>query len=150
MAVAGTVLLIDWGLAVARGGAARARGVPAFAPRSAFEQDAYAAQPAQDALGALLTWLAVAYDAGCAAPWLAAPAEDDSAVFAARDAWLRDGARRDADATLQRVAEAVEALGAARQPRHGATAHEAGNQLWQRCMADPELREMMHDASHRD
>jgi hypothetical protein len=59
----------------------------------------FTARPAQDVAGALYTWLAIAFDAGCAAPWLAPPRAPTAAaqldtsattadVITRRNAWL--------------------------------------------------------------
>lgn len=65
-------VLVDWGLAVRRGGRACGRSVPAFAASGVFLQHTYAARPSQDVIGALLTWVAIAHGTGCAPPWAAA------------------------------------------------------------------------------
>jgi hypothetical protein len=68
----------------------------------------FTARPAQDVAGALFTWLAIAFDAGCAAPWQApevaparapaqAPPELRSSVhvmLARRAAWLEGATLR--------------------------------------------------------
>ena len=115
-------MLVDWGLAVRAGAEARRRGVPAFAAARAFTQTSYAARPAQDALGALLTWVAVAHGAACAAPWAAAAGKafaDDEGVFAARKVWLRgvgDDARRRALAAVADAADALDVEGRVVEP----------------------------------
>lgn len=104
---AGGAMLVDFGCAARRSDASAGRGVPAFAARGVFLQDSYAARPAQDAVGALLTWVAVAYGAGCAAPWLEGvdAFTDALVVVAARDDWLRR--RSDDDAALGHVLCAI-------------------------------------------
>ena len=90
-------VLVDWGSSCAAGANAARRGVAAFTDARVFEQGAYAARRAQDVAGALYTWLAVAFDGGCAAPWLddrALASGGDGDVFAARARWL---ARRSTD-----------------------------------------------------
>jgi len=119
--VGGAAMLVDWGLAVRAGADARRRGVPAFAANRAFTQTSYVARPAQDALGALLTWVAVAHGAACAAPWAAAGGAfvDDEAVFAARKVWLRgvgDDERRRALAAVADAAAALDVEGRVVEP----------------------------------
>lgn len=69
-------VLVDWGCSCARDTDARGRGVPAYADARIFAPatTSFKARPVQDVAGALYTWLAIACDAGCVAPWLALPA----------------------------------------------------------------------------
>jgi hypothetical protein len=118
--------LVDWGCSCACGAEARGRGVAAFADARVFGAATthFAARSAQDVAGALLTWAAVACDAGCDAPWLArraaAPAGGGSTVadmLANREAWLATAAERgDTPALL------VSALAAASTMRADASA----------------------------
>ena len=94
--------LVDWGCSCAPGEQARGRGVAAFSDARVFAhgQASFPARPAQDVAGALFSWLAIACDAGCAAPWQApthAPPEVRSTVhdvLARRAAWLAAAAER--------------------------------------------------------
>jgi len=95
--VGDAAMLVDWGCSCMHGDEARGRGVAAFADERVFSAATthFKARPAQDVAGALLTWAAVACDAGCAAPWLAwragAPMDGGSTVagmLAHRKAWL--------------------------------------------------------------
>jgi hypothetical protein len=101
--VGDAAMLVDWGCSCVRGAEAHSRGVAAFADARVFSPDttSFKARPAQDVAGALLTWAAVACDAGCSAPWLApraaAPAGGGSTVadmLARREAWLAAATER--------------------------------------------------------
>ena len=105
--VGGAAMLVDWGCSCARGAEGRGRGVAAFADSRVFSPDtasSFAARPAQDVAGALLTWVAVACDAGCSAPWLAPRAAAPTGggggsstvadMLARREAWLAAAAER--------------------------------------------------------
>ena len=86
--------LVDWGAALSLGETLVRRGVPAFADARIFSEEGVTARSNYDALAALYTWLAVALDEHCAAPWLAAAAvgeriDCDEALFIARESWLR-------------------------------------------------------------
>ena len=118
--VGGAAVLVDWGCSVARGAEARGRGVVAYADARVFAATttSFAARPAQDIAGALYTWIAIACDAGCAAPWLGAlPAQPIAqlestttvkGVLARRAVWLTAAAAR-GDLTAAFVAALVAA-----------------------------------------
>jgi len=110
--VDGCAMLVDWGSAARRSTPARGRGVPAFADERSFSQWSFAARPSQDALGALLLWLAVSHGAACAAPWLdaAGAGVDDAAVFFARATWVDQRVRAGGDAAVCLVAAATQIL----------------------------------------
>jgi hypothetical protein len=96
----GGAVLVDWGSSVPLGAGARGRGVAAFADARVFAGGAFKARPAQDAAGALYTWLAIAFDAGCAAPWGAEGG-------ALRALWIREMAALDARAAAVAAALAL-------------------------------------------
>ena len=84
-------VLVDWGSSCETCADAARRGVAAFTDARVFEQGVYGARRAQDVTGALYTWLAVAFDGSCAAPWLddCVPSSGGGGdVFAARARWL--------------------------------------------------------------
>jgi hypothetical protein len=101
--VGDAAVLVDWGCSVARGDEAVGRGVAAYADARVFAAatTSFAARPAQDVAGALYTWLAIACDAGCDAPWLALPPPAQleagapvPGVLARRAAWLAEAPTR--------------------------------------------------------
>ena len=67
--VQGRAVLVDWGSAVDKGGSGHCHGVPSFSDSRVFDAGSYKARPEQDALGLLYSWLAIAFDGGCCAPW---------------------------------------------------------------------------------
>jgi hypothetical protein len=109
------VLVVDWGSSCEVGANAARRGVAAFADARIFARDTFSARPAQDVTGALYTWLAVAYDGGCAAPWLggagALASGDDGDLVVARARWLEQMCSTDG-AGVERVAAVIAAASA--------------------------------------
>ncbi len=101
--VRGNAMLVDWGISRASGEEARGCGVAAYADRRVFEQGEYKARPAQDVIGALLTWLCVAHSEQCDAPWPTNGALHS--MLDGRAAWLER--RSGEDATVARVAAAL-------------------------------------------
>ena len=102
----GRALLIDFGLSRAPGADAHSVGVAAYADARVFWQGSFVARRAQDAAGALYTWLSAAFGAGGVAPWLATRhARSDIEMLDDRDEWLVELAARDAG--VARVAAAL-------------------------------------------
>ena len=96
-------MLVDWGSSRKRGEDSHGVGVTAFADSRVFEQKTYNARPTQDIFGALYTWLAIAFDIECAAPWHAAALSriGDGGMFVAREEWIK--ARSENDTIVARV-----------------------------------------------
>jgi hypothetical protein len=102
-------VLVDWGLSCAASTTISGRGVAAFADERVFQQGSYSARPAADIAGALYSWLAIAFDGACGAPWIAPPfAATDGEMFEDRRAWLH--ARAGRDSTVRRIAAALQDL----------------------------------------
>ena len=66
------------------------------------------ARPAQDAAGALFTFLAIAFGPECGAPWFNSELRSNDENFEARSCWLE--ARAAKDAGVARVRSALDAL----------------------------------------
>ena len=60
--------------------------MPAHADARVFLRGSYLARPAQDVIGALLTWLCLAHSEHCDAPWRTNGTLE--AVFEARAEWI--------------------------------------------------------------
>jgi hypothetical protein len=90
-------MLVDWGSSRKRREESAGVGVAAFADSRVFEQTTYTARPTQDIFGALYTWLAIAFDIECAAPWLgdALSRIGDGDMFAARKEWIKERSKTD-------------------------------------------------------
>ena len=101
-------LLVDWGSSCAPGTDVCRIGVAAFADERVFTQGSYVSRPAQDAAGALFTFLAIAFGPDCGAPWLAYGFRNDDEIFSARSRWLQGHA--DSDVDVARVLGALTAL----------------------------------------
>jgi len=102
----GKALLIDWGSSSKMGTDVHRRGVAAYADERIFSQSSYSARRAQDAAGALFTFLAVAFGRECYAPWLTAEVQSEDDIFRARSVWLQRRAESDG-----RIAHVRDALG---------------------------------------
>jgi len=94
-------VLVDWGIARQLGAPLKCSGVEDFCDSRIWQVGGVSARPHHDALGALYTWIAVAFGSGGAAPWAAGE-------FAARQAWI--AARARTDAGVANVAIGVAAL----------------------------------------
>jgi hypothetical protein len=101
-------VLVDWGSSCAPGTNVRRVGVAAYADERVFLQGSYLSRPAQDAAGALFTFLAIAFGPDCGAPWFTNGARSDDEVFAERSRWLQG--RAASEAGVSRVLEALTAL----------------------------------------
>ena len=98
-------MLVDWGSSRSCGVEARGCGVAAYALENIFSQQSFSARPAQDVAGVLYTWLCIAFDGGCVAPWLVHHSPDDTAMFKARSLWIQQ--RSFTDATVAAIASAL-------------------------------------------
>jgi hypothetical protein len=94
-------VLIDWGIARLIGAHLENVGVADFCDARIWKRGGVTARPHHDALGALYTWLAVAFGSDGTVPWVAG----DSG---ARARWV--GARAQVDAAVARVARGIAAL----------------------------------------
>lgn len=103
----GLAVLADWGISRMCGTRASYCGVDAHALRDVFTRS-YKAQPAQDIAGVLYTWLSIAYDSQCNAPWLHHRSFDDTDVFDSRSTWIRT--HESEDATVAAVAAALRVI----------------------------------------
>jgi len=115
--VAGLAVLVDWGSATGTGSESRCHGVLAFSDRRVFEQSTYKARPAQDAMGLLYSWLAIAFGEGCCSPWglmprRAAGEGAEVSLEVLRESWLRK--HRVLHREVAIVADAIECLSSKR------------------------------------
>lgn len=101
-------MLVDWGSSRLAGVESAGCGVAAYATKAVFAQKSFKARPAQDVAAVLFTWLSVAFDYGCVAPWLVRGYADDDAMFAARAAWA--AARSSDDATIAAIIGALDVI----------------------------------------
>ena len=101
-------MLVDWGSSRPVGTTASGSGVAAYSSQRIFEAGSCNARPAQDIAGVLYTWLCIAFDSGCVAPWLSREHADDTAMFDARSAWIRAHALR--DSTVAEIEQALQVI----------------------------------------
>jgi serine/threonine protein kinase len=101
-------VLVDWGLAcpASAGYNSANRGVPSFCEDRVFDQSTYSARPAQDASALLYTWLALAFDGNCCAPW---DCPCPRKMWEKRRLWLKSGSH----AAVQRASAALQLILAA-------------------------------------
>jgi len=104
-------LLVDWGSSRGLGSDAHGCGVDAYADERVFSQGSFAARPAQDAAGALFTFLAVAFGPDCCAPWIAPGMKREADVFLERDKWLQQHSK--GSTVIVCIADALVRVGSA-------------------------------------
>ena len=116
-------LLVDWGSSRKLRADAHGCGVEAYADERVFSQGSFAARPAQDAAGALFTFLAVAFGPDCCAPWIAPGMKREADVFLERDKWLQQ--RSEGSTVIKCIADALVRVGSAACDDPCATARAA-------------------------
>jgi hypothetical protein len=104
-------LLVDWGSSRKLRADAHGCGVEAYADERVFSQGSFAARPAQDAAGALFTFLAVAFGPDCCAPWIAPGMKREADVFLERDKWLQQHSK--GSTVIVCIADALVRVGSA-------------------------------------
>jgi hypothetical protein len=115
--VEGVPMLVDWGSSRRIGADTTCCGVAAYSSSDVFTEKLFKARPAQDIAGVLYTWLCVAFDGGCVAPWLFHSNRNDLEMFSARSAWI--ASRASSDATVAAIAKALLLLESGSKPASG-------------------------------
>jgi len=105
----GEVFVLDWGLARQVGKPAKGVGVGAFSSERAFDvsTNKYPAAPALDALAVLYTWLSLAFNSTCSAPW-GRERGSDAKMHACRREWIAH--KRTSHVAVEAVAAAIDAI----------------------------------------